>query len=488
MDDSGSLSGMHFSIFIILGLIIVAAAIVVLTSTPDKISGPVSDENCRVNESGMLIDPCVPLFKIINGTNDTFTIGERDWPFEPAPPINESQKYIEKALEPYGGLPKNAVLSSLEETAWGGTIDPSTWIETKHAEEWCANYHQYLYGEPVTGHGGSLAVCIVSEGKPDLIRKKWVSVEEVGMERIIPPSEAVNRLEKRDGRFNPPTKTLIYNYIPDGPFNLSIKTMEVRYFVSEDPANQTYLEPVWRISSFDTVRGMPFIFYIPAGYRPVKYTRSIRDIFGNQRNFSQIGGNLSSLNVSPSSYVAIGTSGPIGKDAAMKSVQEFIENTAANLTYHGRFRSVSDMCSGGYQGEYYKINTTDCEFRVDVFSGTMISARLHESCVRPGFSGKSEKRNITTAEARDLSDTFVQKKYPNFNEKHLVLSYGPDFNKDRDGDYFRISYSGDFGAISDSGVYMSVSSRDGLVTRYWITDDDLQYLCGGYEREIRIDE
>jgi hypothetical protein len=487
MADSESSIKTQIVTGIVVGIILVGVVVLFVYLQQNTSSPLFRDDSCRLNESGMLVDPCVPLFTINNKKNGTISLDNHLGPGNPAPPMNESQKYIDKALEPYGGVPKDAVMSSLQESEWSGVYDGKTGVETTWATEWCAHYTQLFYGKPVTGSGSYLIVCITGGGKPTLIRKNWLSIEEVGMERVIPVSEALLRLKNHDGKFDPPTKTIIYDYIPEGAFNLSVMDIEMRYFASENSTNRTYLEPVWRISAVDNIRRMNFIFYIPASYRPAKYTHLKSDLFGNQRNFSQIKGNLSAMDVSPSQYVLMGTSGPIGKDGAQKIVRQFIENPDLSLTYNGRYRSSSSMCEGGYQGEYYSFNTSDCDFKVDVYSGSIISASINESCIKPGFSGKYLTGNVTKEEASFLADHFARQKYLYFDEKHLTTTHPPSlYGSQLDGAY-SIYYSGDFGTLTESGLYISVRYHDGLIDRYSISDDDLEYLCVE-EGPVRIDE
>jgi hypothetical protein len=489
MSDFGSISGTQLVSGIVIGFLVVGAVLFFLLQQSPPSIPSFQDDSCQINESGMLIDPCVPLFKIINGTYDTVSQGDRDWnDTGKAPSPEECPGFVKKALKPFGGLPDDAKFSSIDDTASGGTYNGTTGIETMEVLERCVHYRQFLYGIPVKGHGGGLTVCLTNDGEPDLISKHWRSVEEVGMEQVIPASEAIVRLKNHDGRFNPPTKTLIYDYIPDSAFNLTITGMKIGYFASNNSANETYLEPVWTITTVDNIRRMPFIFYVPASYQPVKYAHLKSDFFGNQRNFSQVKGNLTAVNISYSQNVLIGTSGPVGKDAAQRSVREFIENPESNLTYNGRFRSSSSVCGGGYQGEYYSIDTRDCHFMVDVYSGSIISASINESCIKPGFSGKSVSGNITSENADTLARNFAREKYPFYDKRHIISNHKPYFEKSTYGDYYLISYSGDFGTISESGVYVSVRYRDGLIYHYSISDDDLQYLSVCEGSVVRIDE
>jgi hypothetical protein len=427
------------------------------------------------------------LFKILNTPNDTVSQGDRDWIGKgPAPSLNDTQGYVEKALEPYGGIPKDAVLSSVNIGASEGTYNGATGIETDVADERCANYNQVLYGIPITGHGGYLNVCITGGGNPDLISKHWKSVEEVGMERVIPASEAILRLKNYDGMFNPPTRTSIYDYIPDMAFNLTITGMKMGYFASNDTANETYIEPVWIISAIDTIRSMPFTFYIPASYNPGQYDLN-NDLFGNQRNFSQVKGIMPGPDISFPQTILMGTSGPIGTNAAQDAVRQFIENPGLNLTYNGRFLSSSNACEGGYQGEYYSFNTSDCQFQVDVFTGSIILASINESCITPGFSGKYVTGNITKEEAISLAENFAREKYPLFDKKHMIYDNSTYLEKSGYGDYYPILYIGDFSAVSDSGIEILVRYRDGLIETYSVTDDYLDTLCIE-DSVVRIDE
>lgn len=491
MDDPGSLSISHVTAVIIIGLIIIVALVTILSSPAEIQDDSFSDDNCRVNESGLLNNLCVPLFRVVNHSYDMISVGNRKWNNSGvAPSPEECPAFVEKALEPYGGLPPDANLTGIAATARGGSYDFETNIETSEVLERCVNYDQVLYGTPLIGHGGYLTVCLTNDGQPDLIDKQWKTVEEVGLEEIIPASEALLRLQNYEGSFRPPTRAVVYDYIPDGAFNLTISDMEFRYFASNDSVNGAYLEPVWKISAVDEIRKKRFIFYVPAGSRPAKYRYHDPDVSGIRKNFSQLHGSLPVADISFPRDIMIGTNGPVGETIARESVREFVENPEINLSYEGRFRlsPSSSGCLNGYQGEYYSYSSGECHFHVDVYTGAVVSALINESCIRPGFSGKSVAGNISSDEADKLSEKFSRAKYQNFDRYHLTKNRAPYLFKSKGhGNYYLTSYSGDFSAIWYSGVEVDIRVADGLVTSYSVTDNYLDYSCAPPAAPERID-
>jgi len=443
MADSESFTKTQIITGVVVGIILVGVVILFVYLQQNTSSPLFRDDSCRLNESGMLIDPCVPLIKVI------ITTGKSESKKSPVSFWSEDNRQWEKKIE--------------------------EWV-TEH----CVFYVPDPHDSPDPEYG-FLSKCPVHFGESESLNGS-IRLEIVGMQEIIPASEAIERLNYDKGLFHPPTKGSVYNHLPHVAMNLSIVSMNLEYLMTSDHQNHTYLEPVWDITAREEIRDMPFRFYIPADYQPSKQ-RTFQ-----KNEFSHFFSNISFFSTVPDLALPyhfwVGSSGPVGNVTAAEEVRLFLENPGSNLTYKGRYQQISGPC-GGYQYEYYRFEKDDCQILVDVYSGSVVRAVINESCIRPGFSGKSVMGNISKAEAKTLTDKFVREKYRLFNENHLIAdSFDYTYNE---GGENQISFSGDFAGIRQSGVNIRIRFYDGLITRYEVADDSLEYMCssGGY---VKINE
>jgi len=451
--------------------IIIAGAVVFLWLSGTIAGDSQAGENqvCRLDGSGHLVDPCVPIFKIVNGTNnsikyDNFTASDLAVKLgESAPSPEECNHYAEIALEPFGGIPKDAVLTSISvSSSWAsnnGTAK-SLGIGTRRIY-----YRQMRYEMPVYGNAGSMSVELGARGVLSGLNKHWLTLEETGMTRIVPASEAIKRLETGQGRDT-----------PDLVFNLTIQDMQLGYYTPVNTTVPQYLVPIWIVNATDEIRGRSLTLYVPAESASSELVASSRNPSDNRTNFTQIRNTSFRPDVSFPVRMWLGTSGPVGKEKALETIKKFTENPGINLSYEGRFfEHGSGGCGGSsYFWDYYEFLSPTCNFKVDAFTGTMISASLDPACSDAGIGKFSLEKVAPPKSTLAAVTNFTRDRYYHFNQRHLNLTPYDSY------DYNNLFvFEGDRALQSDYGVRLVFNTSDGLLSNYMVTDDYVQYLCSG---------
>ena len=448
-------------LFIVTGVIILIIAVAVaaffLMPAMDNsgISGSKNPGN-PADETETITVPFVPLFKIINGTNETFIYDyEPPWGQDnPVPPINESQFYATKALEPFGGIPADAQVESIEDLE--SSCHGYNCSVTKRA----VRFRQTPYGMPVFGRDGRMSVNLYAVGEPGGIYKLWLPLDEVGIIRVISASEAVERL--RDGE--------VKNSLPD-VLNLTVHNMKLGYYTPENYTVLPYLEPIWVIDTTDEITNWSMIFYVPAEMRPDQHELYDNMPPGTIRNFSQQIGNVPRPDISSASNILIGTSGPVGEDKARESIEKFTGKSIPSLSYNGRFKEFNS-CGQEYYWIYYGFTSPGCEFKVETYTGSVISAAMNRSCANIGITGLSDTMKNSPEDANALVRTFVRNRYYNFDLHHMQVSYGempsryiPNIHYYLEGD--------------STNIDLSFFPDSGMLNNYAVYNSDQMTHCGG---------
>ena len=416
-------------------------------------------QDCRLDSSGKLLDNCVPLFKIVNWTNDRIQFENESvlQSLAPAPPAEECSHYTEIALEPYGGLPEDAVLTGIEDAMRGG---PPTVIETRRI-----NYRQLPYGIPIVEKGGTMVVTMGANGVLPELTKRWFTLEETGLIPIIPQSEAVQRLRTGQCR-----------NLPDLVLNLTIRDMTIGYY---PPVNKTvpqYLEPVWIVNTTDEIRGKSLQLYVPAEADELSESVSPDVPVAQYGNFTLIRNDSVPSDITyPVKSLWLVASGPIGKEKASDTIRSFTEKPDINLTYKGRFTEKGGGGCGGvsYFWDFYEFSTPYCRFKVDAYTGTMLSATLDSACSNAGIRNYSLKYNIPSNATITAAVNFTRDRYYHFDERHLKLYPAYLYHSD---EFF---FDGDWGLESKYGVRLLFRPSDGLLMSYKNNDDYLEFACSG---------
>ncbi len=318
-----------------------------------------------------------------------------------------------------------------------------------------------------------MVVDIGADGVLPELTKRWYTLEETGLTRIIPQSEAVHRL--RNGQCR---------NLPDLVLNLTIHDMKTGYFPRVNMTAPQYLEPVWIVTATDEIRGRSLQLYVPAEADEIKTEISPDIPVSRYRNFTQVRNDSIPSDTSyPLRMLWLGASGPVGKEKASDTIRSFTEKPDINLTYEGRFTEQGGGGCGGvsYFWDYYEFSTPDCKFKVDSYTGTMISATLNTSCSDAGIGKNSFGEKILSNATISTVANFTRQRYYHFDQRHLKMY--PDSPR-FDSNGFIIE--GDRGLDSRYGAELLFRPSDGLLMSYTITDDVLHYTCmGGKTVKIR---
>jgi hypothetical protein len=450
------------SVLFVLGtlLIIIAGTAVILLLPAIHPAGPPARvyQNCRLDDSGKLVDPCVPLLRIINGTNNTITyrnIGVwSDSPDNPVPSPEDCQIYAKRGLEPYGGMPEDAVPISVRDRSW--------WSNGQYSGvgSRMITYRQSPYGMPVFGSAGSMSIEVGGLGNISEIEKRWVSFEEAGLARVIPASEAIRRLERGEGK----------NILLDA-LNLTIHDMKLGYYTPVNATVPQYLEPVWVINTTDEIQSRPLTFFVSAEMDPEQHEVYDRNGPGTIRNFSQVKGTVPQPDKTIASNVLIGTSGPVGKERALESVRKFTDNPDISLTYNGRFIEHNE-CGRVYYWVYYDFTSPGCEFKIETYTGCVLSATMNKACSNAGIRDLTEMMNTTPEQADMLVVNFTRDRYFQFDEHHMAVTYRQSYTLyDPETRFYLEGVS--------SSIILGFDPDNGLLRDYTVFNSNEVTMCGG---------
>jgi hypothetical protein len=446
-------------LYVLAGIIVLIAAALIFsiclipaTCANGFLDGKKSDSQQNAREN--LTDLRMPLFRVTEGHNDTiqFENWSADRQLADAPSPEECPFYAKKVLEPYGGMPRDAELDSIQD-------DSRICIHTNSGENCSVTsrrivYLQKPYNVTIHGTAGRISMTLTAGGIPSGIYKHWLTLDEVGTVHIIPASEAIERLRQGEGK-----------NIPLDPLDLTILSAEPGYYTPENVTNASYLEPVWTINARDEIQKIALTLYIPAGKTPAQTELYPVSGPGISYNFSEAGGTIPRPEVSTASHVLVGTSGPVGEDAARESIRKFTANPGIALDYHGQSSRQHEGCGGqNYNWVFYDFTSGSCEFYINTYTGSVIFASLDPSCADIGKKDLPEQAKQSPDEAKQNVSDFIRERYPQFDQRHMKLqywnapnSYQPDIGFSFTGDNTNIdlSFDPDDGHLKQYAVYNS---------------------------------
>jgi len=448
----------------VLAGIIVLIAIVALISflLPSAIDGNcISDSSVTGGQQSSQKDPAdltMPLFRITNSANDSVSYENSSayMQLKPAPSAEECPSLAGKALEPYGGIPQDANLESVQSTS-NACIGTDCFLVSQ-----VVKYRQKPYDIPIHGDGGRLNLELTAGGIPSEIYKHWLTLNEVGVTHIIPASEAINRLRTGEGK-----------NIPLDPLDLTIASAQPGYYSPENVTNGSYLEPIWIITARDEIQGRALTLYVSAENNPARHEFSDIQASGVAPNFSRAGGKIPQPDISTASHVLVGTSGPVEEDAARESIRKFTANSSIALDYHGQSSKKQEGCGGqNYNWVFYDFTSGSCEFYVDTYTGSVIYATTDRSCTSTGIPALPSLAMKSPEDATKNVSEFLHEKYPQYDKRHIIYSYRemPDsYHKD-----IEYAFTGD-----NTNIDLSFDPAEGSLTHYAVYNSNLVGKCAG---------
>jgi hypothetical protein len=149
---------------------------------------------------------------------------------------------VPKALEKYGGLPEDAIMISaetgyLEEHQDSGIPFIPSRVVAKYPISTDVQYGRKINGVPVTGEGSFIKIILGNDGELLYLNKVWRTVEPAGTEKIIPISQAIEKLGR--GEVLNPLKCIC---------DINVDRIYIAYWEKGAGVQQEYLDPVWVFS------------------------------------------------------------------------------------------------------------------------------------------------------------------------------------------------------------------------------------------------
>jgi hypothetical protein len=151
------------------------------------------------------------------------------------PSESEAIPLAEKALEKYGGLPKDAVLSKVEQVSIKKYNLSSGLIEAQYPRSTQVIYMQIVNGSPVIGPGAEINIELGENGELLHIEKAWRDLEYDREVPIISAAEGFEKLKKGD-----------LLEIPQSSLGgLVISEIRLGYYAEHREKDQKAYAPVW---------------------------------------------------------------------------------------------------------------------------------------------------------------------------------------------------------------------------------------------------
>ena len=155
-------------------------------------------------------------------------------------------------IQAEGGLPQGAVLSYVNttylqgyNTETGETFNSSPLLTS-------VQYRREIDGRPVRGRGGIIDVTLGEDGKNLGLLKVWRTATVEGIQKIITPETALEKLRNGD-----------LLEIPQEGLNVTVNDIRLGFFEKGADEQQDFFEPVW-IFSGDLDSGDSIDFYVYA--------------------------------------------------------------------------------------------------------------------------------------------------------------------------------------------------------------------------------
>ncbi len=172
--------------------------------------------------------------------------------------VDEVPSVVPKTLEKYGGLPGDAELvfaetEYLEQFQYSEIPFFPSEVIAKYPISTDVQYGRRINSIPVVGPGGKMMVILGNYGELLYLNKIWRTVEPAGTAKIIPASEAIEKMGRGE----------ILGDRPKLISDLNINKIRLLYYEKDRGQSQEYLEPVWGFSGTLNT-GDPWKYYVPA--------------------------------------------------------------------------------------------------------------------------------------------------------------------------------------------------------------------------------
>jgi hypothetical protein len=225
----------------------------------------------------------IPIYRAIVRDGDILVkrLGNTMSPKHNVTSETDAPDVAKNVMEPYGGLPSDAVFV-WSETNYLETQNDTGGVLYKEPVTTSVAYGRKVNGLSLDGDTDYIRIELGENGEPLEIRKLWRTISFAGNVSIIPASKVVNKIELRQSIDN--------EELPDH-VNVFIDTAVLRYY--EKGQGNTYLDPVWI-----------FIGRAEPGDFRVKYVINARK-FANFTITPQIASNSTSITFTDTSDTSV---------------------------------------------------------------------------------------------------------------------------------------------------------------------------------------
>ena len=238
--------------FLLIAIILIIAAGVSLLQFPGFLQTNLFPVNSYHTPNG-IVNIRVPIpdapynliqYRVVPNANDTayFSVNDLEKVRDNVTSVEEVPEVVPKTLEKYGGLPKDAVLvfaetEYLEQFRYSDIPFMPSEVIAKYPISTDVQYGRKLKGVPVTGEGSFIKVILGNDGELLYLNKVWRTVEPAGTEKIIPVSQAIEKLGR--GEVLNPLKCIC---------DINVDRIYIAYWEKGAGVQQEYLDPVWVFS------------------------------------------------------------------------------------------------------------------------------------------------------------------------------------------------------------------------------------------------
>jgi hypothetical protein len=321
-----------------------------------------------------------------NTANDT-------WIMDLLPSDSEAVGLAEQYLQPYGGVPPDAVVDKIVRSP--GIQENFPNMSSPYVR---VCYAQSLSGIPVARSADFnarkydeyhlLEVDIVTDGELIRLEKRWAKTEFIRTDPVMPVEEAMKKIEPGEG------------HIFMEPWSLNVTKIWQGY--RWNTRVSTIPEPVWAFSG--TINGIYDLeLYVPARRNgsaalPM-YSNSYPEKFIPKPPFDNIRTFRASIH---DEFIPVST--------AMDTVRTFSGNPDLLIT-NSEYVNVAGKFGGSKR--IYVVNTSEGLYSIDARTGKLVSVHYHQTGIQ------SENTTLTFNSIIEKTGDFIRSKFGNFSPGYL---------------------------------------------------------------------
>lgn len=177
----------------------------------------------------------VPVFIMTGKSVYSFTSPNLSAIRTSVPTESEAPALARNALEPYGGLPGDAVIRSVERITLKKYNTSTGSVEAEYPQYTEVTYSRELAGYPFLGPGNILRVGLGENGALLMLDKSWQSLNYSGDMSVISAEEAFEKLKNRE------LVEIPQCCIDD----LAVSEIRLGYYINGRDSSRNYALPVW---------------------------------------------------------------------------------------------------------------------------------------------------------------------------------------------------------------------------------------------------